>query len=198
MKQSSASFPWRLWTGLTSLGLGLGIPLGFVLGVPAEIILGMMLVVPAIGLVAGASLGASQAVILRARHARGLAWIFATALGMAFGLTAGTVSIELFGLQRGNPMDEALSMVVLGLAVGASVGLPQWLVLRRRMTQAGWWLAASIAGTAVAFLGGGLTAQVLAGGFRSPAGLAVFALVAGALMALATTPALRRMVPHAA
>lgn len=198
MKQSTGGFPWRLWTGLTSVGLGLGIPLGFALGVPAEIVFGMMLVVPVIGFVAGASLGTSQSIVLRQRTGRALPWIAATALGMAFGLTAGTVGIEAFGLRRGNFFDEALSMVVLGLAVGASIGLPQWLVLRQRMMQAGWWLAASIAGTAVAFLGGGMAAQLLVGGFRSAGGLAVFALVAGILMALATTPVLRRMAPRAA
>jgi len=185
-----------LWIGLTALGLGLGIPLGFALGVPAEILFGMMLVVPVIGLVAGASLGATQSVVLRKSTARALPWVLATTLGMAFGLTAGTVSIEVLGLRRGNPIDEALSMVVLGLAVGASIGLPQWLVLRGRMMKAGWWLAASVAGTSTAFLAGGLTAQLFVGGFRSPAGLVLFAVVAGGLMALATIPALRRMAPR--
>ncbi len=198
MKQSSRSFPRWLWIGLTSLGLGLGIPLGFAVGIPAEFLFGMMLVVPAIGLVAGASLGASQSLVLRNRQVRTIAWVAATALGMAFGLTTGTVGIEVIGLRRGNPLEEAVSMVVLGLAVGISLGVPQWFVLRQHMARAAWWVAASVIGTAIGFLGGGLTAELLAGGFRSPTGLAVFALVGGALMALATTPVLRRMETNTA
>ncbi len=42
-----------------------------------------------------------------------------------------------------------MALTIFGFAVGASVGIMQWLVLRRRVYRAGWWVLATATGSAV-------------------------------------------------
>jgi hypothetical protein len=43
-----------------------------------------------------------------------------------------------------------LAYFILGAILGATVGLAQWLVLRRRVSGTGWWVLASAAGIGLA------------------------------------------------
>ena len=82
------------------------------------------------GVIAGAIIGATQWWALRAFVS--WAWIVATGIGLAVGLTAGAVLVD-YGIGRA---DLALMGAVTGLAVG---GL-QALLLARRGSGAAWWV----------------------------------------------------------
>jgi hypothetical protein len=112
------------------LAMVVGIPIG---GYAANIIVGKVDAVGAAlisGLIAGAIIGAAQWWALRSFVS--WAWVVATSVGMAAGLTAGAALVD-YGISRG---DLALMGAVTGLAVG---GL-QAVLLARRGPGALWWL----------------------------------------------------------
>jgi hypothetical protein len=75
------------WMALTTLGLAVGMVVGFALGAPTEAIVGMMLVVTVIGAIAGGVFGTLQSLALPPRVPRRVSWSLASAAGMAIGLT---------------------------------------------------------------------------------------------------------------
>jgi hypothetical protein len=108
-----------------------GIPIG---GYAANIIVGKIDTVGTAligGLIAGAIIGAAQWLALKSFVP--WAWIVATSVGMAAGLTAGAAFVN-YGITRG---DLALMGAVTGLAVG---GLQAFL-LAQRGSGAIWWAA---------------------------------------------------------
>jgi hypothetical protein len=90
----------------------------------------------------GAFLGLGQWLVLRRYLPRSGGWIVATLFGYSIPLSSGMV-------YAGGP--PALGPVVMGLEFGLGLGVLQWLVLRTRVYQAGWWIPISIAGWALAF-----------------------------------------------
>jgi hypothetical protein len=113
-------------------------------------ILGKFLVEP-IGLVAsGAALGILQWLVLRHRISESTRWIFATAIGWLVGW-----GLFLFA----TPSELAFAS---GLVVGGCTGIAQWLILRKEVHWAGWWLPIS----ALAWTTG---LNVLSGGFLAGA-----------------------------
>ena len=86
-----------------------------------------------------------------------------------------------------------------GIVIGVSLGIAQWLVLRRYIARAGWWVLASIVGLAVGF---GVCAAVLfADDFADDVGFAMAGAVAGtvigASLGIAQWLVLRRHVARA-
>ena len=80
-----------------------------------------------------------------------LQWILASAMGMLAGLLWGLFTfvrtIELFDLTvtQIHALGPLLDLVFFGIGSGIGVGLLQWLVLRRRVSVACWWVLASTA-----------------------------------------------------
>jgi hypothetical protein len=106
-----------------------GFPIG---GYAANIVVGEIDSIGAAlvgGLIAGAIIGAAQWLALRALVP--WAWLVATSIGMAAGLTAGAALVD-YGISRG---DLALMGAVTGLAVGGV----QAFLLARRGSGAFWW-----------------------------------------------------------
>ena len=93
---------------------------------------------PPIALVtAGVTAGLVQWLVLVHRLPRAWRWILATAIGWLAGLAIVLVVIPM-GMG-------ALS----GLVIGATAGLAQWVLLRREIRWAGWWIAMSAVAWAV-------------------------------------------------
>ena len=78
------------------------------------------------------------------------------------------------------------------------VGVLQWLVLRRRVTRAGWWVAASAAGWVAAGPGVGLVAAVMGAALTANAGWAALGIMYGAVTGCALVWLLRQPRPAAA
>jgi len=91
-------------------------------------------------------------------------------------------------------LGEIFSAFMFGASIGAVVGVLQWLVLRRRVSKAGWWILASTAGLAVAF-----AVVYLAVAYGSPGDLDDVAAMAlgGAVMGTLQWLVLRRQVSRA-
>ncbi len=85
---------------------------------------------PALALVtAGVLAGAGQSVVLVHRIPKAWRWLLAT----AFGWLAG-VLVVVFAAGTG---------LFAGLVIGAATGTAQWLLLRKEVHWAGWWIAVS-------------------------------------------------------
>ena len=118
----------------------------------------------------------------------GVTWFIATALGWTVGLAGGSV-VSLVGCFAGCIVLMPESAMACGMGCGLGIlvgacfwggalsGVAQWLLLRRRLPRAGWWIAASAlgwVGAAVAGVWVALTTQLL-----PPDGVVVATLLGG-------------------
>jgi hypothetical protein len=132
--------------------------------------LGLMAV--SLGLV-GALLGLGQWFVLRRYLPRIEWWVIASFLGYAVGYSLVLVPI---------PAVDEFGPAKLVLGLGSTLGILQWLTLRGRVPQAGWWIIISLAGWALAIALPGVL--YLTGLYVEP-----FDLVAALLMPAAVTGA---------
>jgi len=124
-------------------------------------------------------------------------WVLASTVGWFLGFLVGFIG--------GHAVEEILPSygnAAIGAGLGAGVGIMQWLILRRQVSRAGWWVLASIVGLAVAPVVG--TAVALAGGYSiTPesfgvlVGWIVVAAVGGAMAGIMQWLILRRQVSRA-
>jgi hypothetical protein len=124
------------------LALLLGLPIG---GYAANLIVGKIDSVGAAligGLIAGAIIGAAQWLPLRSFVS--WAWIVATSVGMAAGLTAGAALVD-YGISRGD-------LMLMGAVTGLAVGGLQAVLLARRGSGALWWVLVNPPAWALAWL----------------------------------------------
>jgi hypothetical protein len=103
--------------------------------------LALYFLVPAMGLLTGAV----QYGLLRRYLPRMGGWVLATTGGWILGTLLVVLFTRLQGTQQFN---SDLAFLLLGL----SIGIGQWLVLRRRLPGAGWWIAANLLGWALLVL----------------------------------------------
>ena len=104
------------------------------------------------GLLCGATLGGVQRRLLRRRLAPLAGWTPASAAGFALGFTAvwalaGAAHGAAYG-HHAVPHAVDGAGTPGGALLGAAFGAAQWLVLRRRVARAGWWVPANAAGFA--------------------------------------------------
>ena len=102
--------------------------------------LALYFLVPIMGLVTGA---AQYGMLRRVLPNMGW-WVLSTVGGWLLGALL-SIAIRLLGMEQFN----------IGLAfllLGGSIGFGQWLVLRKRLPRAGWWIAANMIGWAVLLL----------------------------------------------
>ena len=78
-------------------------------------------------------------------------WVAVTAVGVSASSYASDVWNRAVDLTP--RLDELVGFSLLLAVLGAGVGVMQWLVLRRQLSQAGWWVLASMAGAVVVGVG---------------------------------------------
>jgi hypothetical protein len=83
----------------------------------------------------GIAIGIGQWLALNHRINRSGWWIPATIVGFGIGKDVGGLATQAIPGAVGSGLD--------GLALGTSIGLAQWLVLRRHALLAWWWILAS-------------------------------------------------------
>ena len=115
---------------LSAAGLAAGIAIGLALAGPSETLLGVMFVLPVVGIAAGLALGGAQLASEVREHVAPAPWTAGTAIGLALGLTGGTVLVEAVGLEGGRVLPDLAALLLVGSLAGAGVGLAKWVVLR--------------------------------------------------------------------
>lgn len=90
----------------------------------------------------GATIGVAQWLVLRRLLPRTGWWVLATLIGYSIPMAFGSL---VSGLEP-----PWLAGMVIFLEFGVILGALQWLVLRGRVDHAGWWIAISLAGWAIA------------------------------------------------
>jgi uncharacterized integral membrane protein len=115
--------------------------LGAVLGVIPDAVFGAVF---------GTMVGTAQWMVLRKRIHRSGWWVLASAVGWAVGQAVSRV-VALFVVDTAG-LDVGWA-VVGGAMVGAVLGTAQWMVLRKRVHRAGWWVLASAVAVRVAYVG---------------------------------------------
>ena len=158
---------WFLWIGASAGGMLLGFVGAFHIGAVIYPIFGNAATDVAIGICMGAGIGAAQWFVLK-RYITGATWWWIPAgVVAAFGILV--AAIGGFGIPRGT-----LAATGVAVAGGAATGVLQWLILRKRVARAGWWIPACAASW-----GSGLLV-VNATPFGGGDGGAILAFVAGA------------------
>ena len=173
-----ARWDWHLWYRWVlanavgeGVGLGMTLMIGFVLLSIVEKTVGTVavagLAVLAGTCIEGMVVGTAQWLVLR-RPLQGMrwhTWALVTALGAFVAWALGMIPSTFFltGAHSGTAAPAMSDLVRYGLAalmgfvLGPILGVPQWLVLRRYVQKAGWWvLANSLAwavGMVVVFIG---------------------------------------------
>lgn len=168
-------------TLLSAAGLATGIGIGLALTGPTEMLLGVMFVLPVVGLVAGLALGGAQVASGIRENVNAALWTGGTAMGLALGLTGGTVLVEAVGLEGGRLLPDLAALLLVGGLAGAGVGLAKWISLRlgAAPAPAGRWIAGEALGLAGgALLGGGLCYLAL-GTIRSVPAIILIAVAGG-------------------
>ena len=121
-----------------------------------EDLIGVYVLVPALGLV----MGVLQYFLLGRYLPRMGWWIGATVLGWV--LPMALLRLATFGSIPGLGIDPMWRGAVGFGILGASLGLCQWLVLRRRIPRAAWWILAGVVGWGMAgvFSGESISSQL--------------------------------------
>jgi MFS family permease len=151
---------WLWWVLASTVGGIVGLAVGiFVWGTLSPIFdfyYGLSVVSEALmfavgGAVCGGLLGIIQRRVLQRQTSQFSWWVEASTVGGAVsGAVGGAVALVV---------DEAQILAMVPAVGGALVGIAQWLVLRRQVDQAGYWVLASTVGWAM----GGAVALVLGG-----------------------------------
>jgi len=149
---------WTQWVLYTTLGHALVgvLATGTVMRVPGGLMLTPVVAAAGVGLV-----GLLQWLVLRNAlpRVRWTSWVLAAVLGqIAATLAVGAIVVAplllgaLHGVASriGGPGLQLASRLTAGAVLGAVVGLVQWLVLRRHVPAAGWWILAAVCANAIA------------------------------------------------
>ena len=130
------------WMLASVVGCAVGLSIGAVVALvlsPIGVNLGLVWVV------VGASVGVAQWLVLREQICRAGWWVVASIVGWSMGWGVGfPLTVSLF--ERSSVISDLVYVVAIWLGVGAWIGAVQWLVLRRQVHQAGWWMLASAVG----------------------------------------------------
>jgi hypothetical protein len=94
----------------------------------------------------GFSFGIMQWLILRRYMPRAGWWVLVSTLGWILGFGVLALADKFAQNLVTSAIQPEVSALVFFLAAGVSVGILQWLVLRRHMLQAGWWVLANVVG----------------------------------------------------
>lgn len=124
------------------------------------------------GAILGVSVGVMQWLVLRRFISKAGAWILASTMGAAVGFFASgalgfrlfydldfSMGFELPSWEIGGTNSYTLGTPIAGGVIGAFIGIGQWLVLRRKVSQAAWWMPASAVGLALGWAAGSSVAQ---------------------------------------
>ena len=194
MKDKGSQAGWGFWLGWV-VATTVGMFVGFIMGIFSLFFtgeeFGEWLAFLGLGIMLGIGVGILQWLVLR-RRVSGVGWWVLASAAAGYGITqASFILIEeslSFGL--------LLSSTGVAALGGAVTGILQWLVLRGKVSRAGWWVLASTVGWGLSMavtiaMPSGVTDDIE---FTGPA---VTGAVLGAVTGAALVWLLRQPVPEA-
>jgi len=141
---------WLQWVAASILGFALGAAMGnaIAVSIPSTACANLWCLLPGLDLtvllvVLGLAGGFMQWLTLRRYIAKGGWWIPASGLGFPPALLIAMVA----GISLGG--DSLAAPILMGVVFGVLSGIMPWLVLRRHVARAGWWIPAHLLGTLV-------------------------------------------------
>ena len=192
------------WIALTVIGLVAGLALALPLGVPIFAIVGAMAGTPLVLGIVGLSLGTAQWPIIRRYFSPSWLWIVGSALGMAVGLTIGVTLVEQVGraivggqvnFRMLGVAGRAVSFGGIGVLGGASLGLAQWIVLRRHAPGCKAWIQVNAWSLGAGLACGSILADALVLKPGSLTSTTILLVTGGAIIGVQTAGALARIFP---
>jgi hypothetical protein len=138
---------WLRWVLASTIGVAVLFALIFAVAMLVGAIVGgeaedKVPFVPFVGL----SFGIMQWLILRRYIPRAGWWVLVSTAGWLLGFGVLAVAEKFTENLMTRAIQSEVFALVFFLAAGASLGILQWLVLRRHMLQAGWWVLANVVG----------------------------------------------------
>jgi hypothetical protein len=188
-------------TERTNIGTGFWLQwvLASMLGFAAGAVMGNAVTDWAFTALFGAVGGFMQWLVLRRQIAAAGWWVLASTLGFAIApiaAIAGVMAMSQVMSLDGNPM---AAPILLGVLFGILSGILPWLVLRRQVARAGWWVPAHLLGSLVGGAMGivAFLAMALIGFYQFPwaAAGAMFGAGLGAITGITLDRLLRQSVP---
>ena len=188
-------FPGSRWIGANCLGLVLGLglatPSAYFFDYAYDVLglLGSILAILLMGGLLGLPLGSLQALVFRRMVPHFAAWVSASILGMAIGLSLflGLVftsnRLDLINLPfsgmvgfgwlndwsaLGNQMRLATTWFILGACLGSALGISQWLVLRSHVPRSSLWVLGVAVSMAIGLVVGAGIQGLVRGVFQDP------------------------------
>src|SRR5919202_154359 len=140
---------WRRWTLFTAVGELVGFAAPAIVMAAGTVgrwsDTAQLVAAVLAGAVEGAVLGLAQGRVLH-RSLPALsqrAWVLSTALGAMAAYLLAMIAVALGDFAQRHVALLVVGGAVLGISFLLSIGLPQWLVLRRHLPKAGWWMPAN-------------------------------------------------------
>jgi hypothetical protein len=195
------------WIALTVLGLVAGLALALPLGVPIFAIAGAMVGTPIVLSIVGLSLGTAQWPIIRRHLSSSWWWVLVSTLGMSVGLTVGVILVEQVSRALlGGPVNfrmlgvaaRAASFGTIGVMGGGSLGLAQWLVMRRHAHSCKRWIRINAWSLGAGLMCGSLLADALLVRSGSLASTAILLVIGSTVAGAITAKALVEIFPPSA
>lgn len=193
------------WVVLTMVGLVAGLALALPLGVPIFAIVGAMAGTPIVLGIVGLTLGTAQWPVIRRYFSMSWLWIVVSTVGMALGLTVGVTIVEQVGRAAvGGPVNfrmlgvgaRALSFGVIGIIGGVSLGLSQWLVLRKHVPGCKVWIHVNAWSLGAGLVYGSILSDALVLRSGSLASIAVLLITSSTIVGVGTVRVLARILPE--
>ena len=171
--------PWLWWVSLNTIGAALGVLIAFIVMKASYVIFRMNedgIGGFALGGAIVVCVGIAQWSVIRRYLPQATWWIVVSVAGLFFGaILIGFTNLIVVAIVGSDTVSELMQKEILGMVVplflyGVSIGLGQWLFLRRFTAHAGWWVLSY-------GIGGALLGLVLGGSISSITDLIWFGTV---------------------
>jgi hypothetical protein len=178
-----------LWVAAALLAQAVGIGFGRVTGAMSGGGFGLYLSLGLRGAITGALVGLGQWVVFSRARTVSARWILLTACAYLVSTPAGIGAHSL--LRQMSEANPAFPILVAA-ASGALIGAAQWIILRRLVAQAEWWIAACALASVLSFVARRPTTQLLGLGWTIGFGTVESGLIHGLVTGIALSLLYRR------